>query len=118
MKFIRPLSSPEILRCTIVKSTRITAEFCAVISPTRWFLKFYHLSKLFISWRFCIKKDIPKLGRNVSNQIRKSLDVDGAIAKKYSGGGYGGYALYLFSTQEMRDCAVNENQALRAVEPV
>ena len=44
-------------------------------------------------------------------------EIDGGIAKKYSGGGYGGYALYLFSTQEFRDRAVNEHQALRAVEP-
>jgi len=43
--------------------------------------------------------------------------ISGAIAKKYSGGGHGGYALYLFTTQEHRDLAVKNNAEMRAIEP-
>ena len=44
-------------------------------------------------------------------------DVAGSIARKYCGGGYGGYALYLFDTAAARDAAVSSIADLRAVEP-
>ena len=39
------------------------------------------------------------------------------LAKKYLGGGFGGYALYLFASQEDRDGAVRLHDGMRAVEP-
>jgi cytidyltransferase-like protein len=44
-------------------------------------------------------------------------DIAGAIARKYCGGGYGGYALYLFNDPALRDAAVSSIPELRAVEP-
>jgi cytidyltransferase-like protein len=44
-------------------------------------------------------------------------EVAGALAKKYSGGGYGGYALYLFPSGPARAAAVAEHEAMRPVEP-
>lgn len=43
-------------------------------------------------------------------------DVTGALACKYCGGGYGGYAVYLFETREARD-AVCGRTNFRAIEP-
>ena len=43
--------------------------------------------------------------------------VAGAIAHKYAGGGYGGYAFYLFSDSSARDQALATTPGLRAVEP-
>ncbi len=44
-------------------------------------------------------------------------EIPGAIAKKYSGGGYGGYALYLFDDSTLRDHALATTAELRPVEP-
>ena len=44
-------------------------------------------------------------------------EIPGAIAKKYSGGGYGGYALYLFDDSTLRDHALATTAGLRPVEP-
>lgn len=44
-------------------------------------------------------------------------DIPGAIARKYCGGGFGGYALYLFSDPAQRDSAVSSTPQLRAIEP-
>jgi len=43
--------------------------------------------------------------------------VDGADARKYCGGGHGGYAVYLFCCQRLRDNAVDHIEAMMAVEP-
>lgn len=43
--------------------------------------------------------------------------IEGAIGKKYCGGGFGGYALYLFSAESERDRAVTAHTALRPIEP-
>lgn len=43
--------------------------------------------------------------------------IDGALASKYCGGGYGGYALYLFPDGNSRAIALSRHGALRAVEP-
>jgi len=44
-------------------------------------------------------------------------EIDGALAKKYCGGGFGGYALYLFPDGDTRAKAMAANDALRPVEP-
>lgn len=44
-------------------------------------------------------------------------DVGGQLAHKYCGGGHGGYALYLYETQEQRDAAVDFCEDMYPVEP-
>lgn len=44
-------------------------------------------------------------------------DMEGSIAKKYLGGGYGGYALYLYPTREARDLSVATHEQMKEVEP-
>ena len=44
-------------------------------------------------------------------------DIPNALAKKYLGGGYGGYALYLFSCRDDRDQAVKDHPDMKRVEP-
>ena len=43
-------------------------------------------------------------------------DVPGALACKYAGGGFGGYAVYLFSEPVQRDAACAQ-AGLRPIEP-
>jgi hypothetical protein len=56
-----------------------------------------------------------------STQLAEGMQVlpniPGAIAEKYSGGGYGGYALYLFDDPALRDRAIASTSGLRSVEP-
>jgi hypothetical protein len=44
-------------------------------------------------------------------------EIAGSIARKYCGGGYGGYGLYLFDDPENRTKAISSHPMLRAVEP-
>lgn len=44
-------------------------------------------------------------------------EIMGSIAKKYCGGGHGGYALYLFPNPEARDAALTSTPDLRPIEP-
>jgi cytidyltransferase-like protein len=44
-------------------------------------------------------------------------DIAGAIARKYCGGGHGGYALYLFNEPVQRAAALSVTPPLRAIEP-
>jgi cytidyltransferase-like protein len=44
-------------------------------------------------------------------------DIAGSISRKYCGGGYGGYALYLFGDSDAREAALAGHPALRPVEP-
>jgi len=44
-------------------------------------------------------------------------EAPSALAAKYCGGGYGGYALYLFAEQKDRDAFVANNEAALAIEP-
>jgi len=44
-------------------------------------------------------------------------DIPGSIARKYCGGGHGGYALYLFADGTARDHAILAETNLRSVEP-
>lgn len=45
------------------------------------------------------------------------LDIPGSIARKYCGGGHGGYALYLFSDPAARAAAIAADSAFTAIEP-
>lgn len=49
--------------------------------------------------------------------MRELPDAPGCIGKKYSGGGWGGYALYLFENPEDRDAFVCSATNNRPVEP-
>ena len=55
------------------------------------------------------------------NQLAEGMEplkvIEGSIAHKYCGGGFGGYALYLFNDFLARDKAVEEIDRLRVVEP-
>ena len=44
-------------------------------------------------------------------------EAEGALACKYSGGGFGGYALYIFDTIASRDTFVENHEAAIAIEP-
>jgi len=44
-------------------------------------------------------------------------DIPGSIARKYCGGGHGGYALYLFNSAACRDTAIATTPSLRPIEP-
>ena len=44
-------------------------------------------------------------------------DVKDALAKKYSGGGFGGYALYVFGKSKARDSFIQETPNTMAIEP-
>jgi cytidyltransferase-like protein len=69
--------------------------------------------------------DISKLAEGVklhhSSQLDEGMeplpDISGSMARKYCGGGYGGYALYLFAEPATRDAAIASTPELRAVEP-
>jgi hypothetical protein len=70
--------------------------------------------------------DIKQLASGVAlyhtAQLDEGMDplpeIPGAIARKYCGGGYGGYALYLFEQPAHRATAVAATPDLRAVEPL
>jgi len=53
----------------------------------------------------------------IAEGMKKLPEVDGAIAKKYCGGGWGGYALYLFSDEEERRKATENQDAFKIIEP-
>jgi cytidyltransferase-like protein len=71
------------------------------------------------------RNDLHRLGEAVNLsyavQIKEGMhplpEAPGALARKYSGGGFGGYALYLFADSEKRDQFVANNAPARAVEP-
>lgn len=44
-------------------------------------------------------------------------EIAGALAKKYCGGGFGGYALYLFGCEADRAMALSQHPQMRSVEP-
>ncbi len=69
--------------------------------------------------------DLQKISEGISCYHQTQLDegmqplpeIEGAIAKKYSGGGYGGYGLYIFVSSAARDAALAAHPLLRPVEP-
>jgi cytidyltransferase-like protein len=62
---------------------------------------------------------------NINNSYKIQLDegmkklpnFDGTICKKYCGGGWGGYAVYIFENTEFRDSLVNSNSDCLSIEP-
>lgn len=71
------------------------------------------------------KNDLAQLGEAVrlsyEMQMKEGMEplpeADGCIGRKYSGGGFGGYAVYLFTTTAERDAFVTSVEAARPVEP-
>ncbi len=69
--------------------------------------------------------DLARLAEGISlyhqTQLAEGMEslpeIAGALAHKYCGGGYGGYALYLFEKPQQREQALAANPALLAVEP-
>ena len=69
--------------------------------------------------------DLQRLAEGVSvyheAQLAEGMEplpeIAGSIARKYCGGGYGGYGLYLFDDPENRTKAISSHPLLRAVEP-
>lgn len=49
--------------------------------------------------------------------MRELPEAPGCIGRKYSGGGWGGYALYLFENEAARDAFVDAANCNRAIEP-
>ena len=72
-----------------------------------------------------LQADIHRLAEGIalyhSTQLDEGMDplpeISGAITRKYCGGGYGGYGLYLFADPALRDAAIATTPELRAVEP-
>ena len=72
-----------------------------------------------------IEANLNKLGAAVDLSYKMQLkegmsklsDASGCIGRKYSGGGWGGYALYLFSNKGDRDSFVANSSNNRAIEP-
>ena len=49
--------------------------------------------------------------------MRELAEAEGCIGRKYCGGGWGGYALYLFTDSAERDAFVASANCNRAIEP-
>ena len=72
-----------------------------------------------------VEADAAKLGEAVRQsydaQLREGMrelpDAEGCLGRKYCGGGWGGYALYLFESQAARDRFVQTAAARRPIEP-
>ena len=72
-----------------------------------------------------LETSLEKLARGVdlyhATQLDEGMDplpdLPGALARKYCGGGHGGHALYLFSTEAARASALATTSALRPIEP-
>jgi hypothetical protein len=72
-----------------------------------------------------VEASISKLGEAVSlsyemqlkEGMRPLAEAEGCIGRKYSGGGWGGYALYLFHSTEDRDAFVASANCNRPIEP-
>ncbi|MDE1975478.1 MAG: adenylyltransferase/cytidyltransferase family protein [Patescibacteria group bacterium] len=71
------------------------------------------------------KKDLRGLARAISMSYKAQLGegmkplpaIKGSLARKYLGGGHGGYALYVFETKKGRDAALKKAAGSKAVEP-
>ncbi|MBK1831731.1 cytidyltransferase, partial [Verrucomicrobiaceae bacterium R5-34] len=72
-----------------------------------------------------LNEDIHKLAEGIQVyhgvQLEEGMEplpeIAGSIARKYSGGGHGGYALYLFESESARQAALEITSDLKAVEP-
>lgn len=56
-------------------------------------------------------------GTQLAEGMEPLPDIEGSITRKYCGGGYGGYGLYLFETEAARANALAQHDALRPIEP-
>jgi len=78
-----------------------------------------------IACKAIINEDLTQLANAVKISYKVQLDegmnhlleVDNCIAQKYCGGGWGGYALYLFSSKLDREKFVNDNLQAKSIEP-
>lgn len=72
-----------------------------------------------------LEENIGQLAKSINLSYEIQLEegmaplpqITAATALKYCGGGHGGYALYLFNDSEARQRALDENAALRPIEP-
>lgn len=72
-----------------------------------------------------MRRDISLLAEGISichsAQLKEGMhplpDIEGALARKYCGGGHGGYAIYLFPDPASREAAIAANAQFTAVEP-
>lgn len=72
-----------------------------------------------------LKQDVRILARGVeasySVQLEEGMktlpEADGCLGRKYCGGGFGGYALYLFTTPEARSSYLATTPLARPIEP-
>ena len=106
-----------------VYDTRIkhyTPGFAGYVRPLDRIAKAARIARLGV-----LEQDIAVLGVAVQISYQLQLeegmqplpDIGGQIAHKYCGGGHGGYALYLYDTQELRDAAVDKCEDMYPVEP-
>jgi cytidyltransferase-like protein len=72
-----------------------------------------------------VKSDLTLLGHGIeasyAAQLKEGMsslpEATGCLGRKYSGGGFGGYALYLFANSELRDSFVSSTSSARPIEP-
>ena len=72
-------------------------------------------------WASSLEGLAQAVGQSYAVQLGEGMDPlpakgAGVLAMKYSGGGFGGYALYLCATQEVRD-ALCQEEGFRPIEP-
>lgn len=69
----------------------------------------------------CIEKLAAGVALYHSMQLDEGMDplpqLGNSLARKYCGGGFGGYAVYLYPTREERDMAVASEPNMKVVEP-
>jgi cytidyltransferase-like protein len=72
-----------------------------------------------------LHEDISKLAEavrlshkaQIEEGMNELMESHNCLARKYCGGGWGGYALYLFSSQTDRDAFVSHHKQTKAIEP-
>lgn len=95
----------------------------AVVNLARDYDRIAHSGR--IAREGALQADVHRIAEGIalyhSTQLAEGMrslpEIPGAIAKKYSGGGHGGYALYLFDDPTLRDQALATTADLRPVEP-
>ena len=78
-----------------------------------------------IAYKAAMQSNIKLLSNAVnlsySAQLKEGMceltDFEGALAKKYCGGGWGGYALYLFEHDTQRNSFIDSNSNTKLIEP-
>ncbi len=106
-----------------VYDTRVkhyTPGFAGYVRPFDRIAKAARIARLGV-----LEKDISVLAVAVQISYQLQLeegmqplpDIGPQMARKYCGGGHGGYAVYLYETQEQRDAAVDACEDMYPVEP-